>query len=78
MRIDESLTAADGKTRREFLKKTINATVAGAAAALLEGCAVSPRKPRLLVSKESVHLAVRDQRALFEIKSILDHEMVVV
>jgi hypothetical protein len=38
---------------------------------------ISPRKPRLLVSNESVHLALRDQWASFEIKSVLDHEMVV-
>ena len=43
MQIDESPTAAGSQSRREFLKKTISATVVGAAGNLLEGCAsVSP------------------------------------
>jgi hypothetical protein len=37
----------------------------------------SPGKVRLLVSNESVHLTPRDGWAEFEIRSILDHEMVV-
>ncbi len=37
----------------------------------------SPRKPRLMVSGESAHVSVRDRWAAFEIKTILDHEMVV-
>ncbi len=36
-----------------------------------------PGKPRLLVSNEIVRLALRDRWATFEIKSVLDHEMVV-
>jgi hypothetical protein len=48
MCIDESPTAASGQTRREFLKKTVGATVVGATGNLLEGCAsVSPTtKPK--------------------------------
>jgi len=38
---------------------------------------VSPGKARLLVSNESVQLALRDRWTTFEIGSILDHEMVV-
>ncbi len=38
---------------------------------------VSPGKPQLLVSGEGAHLTVRGRWATFEIRSILDHEMVV-
>ena len=38
---------------------------------------LSPQKPRLMVSGESVHLSLRDRWAIFDIKTILDHEMVV-
>ena len=39
MCMDESPTIASGQTRREFLKKTVGATVVGAAGNLLDGCA---------------------------------------
>ena len=38
---------------------------------------VSPEKPRLLVSNEIVHLTRRDRWVVFQIRSILDHELVV-
>jgi hypothetical protein len=38
---------------------------------------VSPGKPQLLVSNENVHLTLRGRWAALEIKSIVDHEMVV-
>jgi hypothetical protein len=37
-----------------------------------------PGKPRLLVSREGVRVSMRDGWAGFEIKSILDHEVVVI
>jgi hypothetical protein len=38
---------------------------------------ISPGKPRLLVSNEIIHMSRRGQWATFDIRSILDHEMVV-